>query len=221
MWQSFQDVHLLGYGIDHGNTRLSGELAAFRAFRIQRNQQILVRINQRLRRDRRPPLDFHDIMAETEGTVGRPHLGRALLKRGYVRNMEEAFQLYLIPCNVPKRFFPLDEAIRLVHDCGGVAVLAHPLLVNADHDRLSRLFDEFCAMGLDGIEAFTPGASASDIRFFIDQARLRGLIVTGGSDFHGDADRALACASEDGFPGVPQVFVKELKTVISLRHTAQ
>jgi len=220
MWQTFQDVHLLGYGIDHRHARLSSELAAFRAFRLQRNRQILDRINERLRRDRRPTLDFHDIMAETGETVGRPHLARELLRRGYVRSMEEAFQLYLIPCNVPKRFFPLDEAIRLVHQSGGAAVLAHPLLINPDHDRLARLFDELCPLGLDGIEVYTPLASCADIRFFTDQARRRGLVITGGSDFHGDAGRILPCGTETGFPCVPPACVEGLKAAIGARSAA-
>ena len=132
MWDDHRYIHLLGYGIDHHADLLKKELAAFRSFRLERNRRILDRINERLRRDRRTPLDFDEIQEATGDTVGRPHLGRALVARGYARHLEDAFQRYLIPCNIPKRFFPLDQAIRLVHDCGGVAVMAHPLLMNAD-----------------------------------------------------------------------------------------
>jgi len=220
MWQTCMDIHLLGYGIDHQSRRLNGELAEFRAFRYQRIKRILSRINDRLRRDRRQPVDFHDVIAETAETVGRPHLARALMQRGYARTMEDAFQLYLIPCNVPKRYFPLDEAIRLVHDCGGVAVLAHPLLINADHDRLGRLFDELCPIGLDGIEVYTPGATERDTEFLLRQARRRGLTVTGGSDFHGDTCRTLTCGTGDGFTGVPWSCVEGLKAAIGMRQGA-
>jgi hypothetical protein len=185
MWKSFQDIHLLGYGIDHNSGLLRTELAAFRAFRRERNRRILDRINERLRKDRRSILDFHEIQETTRDTVGRPHLARALVAKGYARTVEDAFQRYLIPCNIPKRFFPLDQAIRLVHDSGGVAVLAHPLLVTNDLDHWDRLLDEYTALGLDGIEVYTPSISESYIDFFLGQARRRGLVVTGGSDFHG------------------------------------
>jgi len=185
MWGAFQDIHLLGYGFDHNNSPLRVELLAFRAFRKERNQRILERINARLRRERRTLLDFHEIQATTGDTVGRPHLARALVASGYARSVEDAFQRYLIPCNIPKRFFPLDQAIKLVHDCGGVAVLAHPLLTTGDLDHWERLLDEYTALGLDGIEVYTPSAGDAEIEFFLRQAQRRGLVVTGGSDFHG------------------------------------
>ena len=185
MWNSHQDIHLLGYGIDHRTELLRVELSAFRTFRWERNRRILDRINVRLLRDRRTALDFHEIQETTGDTVGRPHLARALVAKGYARSVEDAFQRYLIPCNIPKRFFPLDQAIRLVHDCGGVAVLAHPLLVTTDRDHWDWLLDDYTSLGLDGIEVYTPNVSESDVDFFLGQARRRGLVVTGGSDFHG------------------------------------
>lgn len=185
MWQSFPDIHLLGYGIDHRDPLLGAELSAFRAFRKERNRRILDRINERLRRDRKELLDFHEIQETAGDTVGRPHLARALVAKGHSRSVEDAFQRYLIPCNIPKRFFPLDRAIRLVHDTGGVAVLAHPLLITSDLDHWGRLLDEYTALGLDGIEVYTPSAGEAEIDFFLRQARRRGLVVTGGSDFHG------------------------------------
>lgn len=184
-WHTFQDIHLLGYGIDGRHPPLRAELTDFRTFRRERNRRILDRINERLRRERRILLDFHEIQESAVDTVGRPHLARALVARGYARSIEDAFQRYLIPCNIPKRFFPLDQAIRLVHGSGGVAVLAHPLLVTADLDQWHRLLGEFTALGLDGIEVYTPGASEPEAEFFLRQARRRGLVVTGGSDYHG------------------------------------
>ena len=185
MWNSHRDIHLLGYGIDHHAGLLRVELSAFRAFRRERNRRILNRINERLRGDRKTVLDFHEIQESTGDTVGRPHLARALVAKGYARNVEDAFQRYLIPYNIPKRFFPLDLAISLVHDCGGVAVLAHPLLVNTDRAHWDRLLDDYMALGLDGIEVYTPSVTESDVDFFLGQAHRRGLVVTGGSDFHG------------------------------------
>jgi predicted metal-dependent phosphoesterase TrpH len=174
-------------------------------------------INERLRRDRRTPLDFDEIQETTGDTVGRPHLGRALVARGYARHLEDAFQRYLIPCNIPKRFFPLDQAIRLVHDCGGVAVMAHPLLVNADLDHWDRLLDGYASLGLDGIEVYTPGATESDIEFFLGQARRRGLVVTGGSDYHGMSAETTGSGTRFGAFAVPVWCLDEIKSALRAR----
>ncbi len=217
MWNSFQDIHLLGYGINHHAEQLREELTLFREFRRERNRRILDRINDRLRRDRRGTLDFHEIQENTGDTVGRPHLARALVAKGYARSMEDAFQRYLIPCNIPKRFFPLDQAIRLVHESGGIAVMAHPLLATSDRDHWDRLLNEYTALGLDGIEAYTPSASASDIEFFLQQAKRRGLVVTGGSDFHGLPVETPTPGSGFGSFTVPGSCLDGIKTALGTK----
>ncbi len=217
MWNSFQDIHLLGYGINHHSEKFCGELTLFRTFRLERNRRILDRINERLRRDRRGPLDFDEIQDHTGDTVGRPHLARALVAKGYARNVEDAFQRYLIPCNIPKRFFPLDQAIRLVHDCGGIAVMAHPLLSTSDQDHWIRLLDEYTTMGLDGIEVYTPSASLSDIDFFLGQAELRGMVVTGGSDFHGMPSESPLSGCGFGSFFVPGTCLDGIKSALTAR----
>jgi predicted metal-dependent phosphoesterase TrpH len=221
MWNSHQDIHLLGYGIDHHVGPLQIELSAFRAFRRERNRRILNRINERLRGDRRTVLDFHEIQETTGDTVGRPHLARALVAKGHARNVEDAFQRYLIPYNIPKRFFPLDQAIRLVHDCGGVAVLAHPLLVTSDRDHWNRLLDEYMTLGLDGIEVYTPSITESDIDFFLGQARRRGLVVTGGSDYHGMSVDTPFPGSGFGSFAVPGWCLDGIKAALRERQSRQ
>jgi 3',5'-nucleoside bisphosphate phosphatase len=217
MWHSFQDIHLLGYGFDHHAGPLREELTLFRTFRQERNHKILDRINERLRRDRRAPLDFHEIQEKTGDTVGRPHLARALVAKGYARSVEDAFQRYLIPCNIPKRFFPLDQAIKLVHDSGGVAVMAHPLLATSDLNQWDRLLDEYTSLGLDGIEVYTPNASPADIEFFLEQARRRGLLVTGGSDFHGMPVESPIPGSGFGSFAVPGCCLHGIKAALCAR----
>ena len=217
MWNSHQDLHLLGYGMNHHDPLLKTELADFRSFRRERNRRILERINDRLKGERRLLLDFHEIQESAGDTVGRPHLARALVAKGYARNIEDAFQRYLIPCNIPKRFFPLDQAIRLLHDCGGVAVLAHPLLVSNDRSHWERLLDGYTLLGLDGIELYTPSAGESDIEFFREQARRRGLIVTGGSDYHGMPVTTPVPGSGFGSFVVPGACLDGIKEALTAR----
>ena len=210
VWGELRDLHLLGYAFDRTHPGLNEALTEFRAFRGNRNRQILERINARLAGEGRPPLDFAAVAASAGGTVGRPHLGRALIAAGYARDMEGAFDAYLTPCNVLKRYFPVDEAIALVHAAGGCAVLAHPLLVGLDQAALPALIDTLIGFGLDGLESWCGGLSNDAADQLLTLARRKGLIPTGGSDFHQPgAGPALGCGL--GNLRVPYACVEELK----------
>lgn len=184
LWGELNDLHLLGYAFDPEHPALGEALIEFRAFRTNRSRMILERINVQLAEERRAPLPFDQITARAGGTLGRPHIGQALVAAGYVRTMEDAFNRYLVPCNVPKRYFPIDEAIALIHAAGGCAVLAHPMFIPVDDRQLEALLDTFVAMGLDGIECWCGGADNATIDRLLTLARRKGLICTGGSDFH-------------------------------------
>lgn len=184
VWEKLNDLHLLGYGFDPGHPALGSSLAEFRAFRANRNRMILERINVRLVEERRTPLPFAEIAARAGGTLGRPHIGQALLAAGYARTMEDAFQRYLVPFNVSKRFFPIAEAIDMIHAAGGCAVLAHPMYIPIDDRQLPALLDTFMPLGLDGMECWCGGADNATVDRLLTLARRKGLIATGGSDFH-------------------------------------
>ena len=211
LWQDLSDVHLLGYAFDHKNLALQKALKEFRDFRAGRSERILANINQRLLVEGRRSLDFSDVRQRAGGTLGRPHIGQALLAAGYVRDMEEAFTRYLIPCNEPKRFFPLDEAIKLIHDAGGCTVLAHPPFINVSDDRLPELLDEFITLGLDGLEAYSSGAGNDGIDRYVTIARRKKLIVTGGSDFHQPIKGGVVMGFGRGNLKIPYDCVVEIK----------
>lgn len=210
VWGELRDLHLLGYAFDRTHPGLNAALAEFRDFRTNRNRLILERINAKLAGEGRTPLDFDTVAARAGGTVGRPHLGRALIAAGYVRDMESAFAGYLTPCNVPKRYFPVDEAIALVHAAGGCAVLAHPIFISGDPTVLPALVDTLIGHGLDGMETWCGGASNDTIDRLLTLARRKGLIATGGSDFHQPgAGPALGCGL--GNLRIPYRCVEELR----------
>jgi predicted metal-dependent phosphoesterase TrpH len=184
LWGELNDLHLLGYAFDPAHSGLCEALVEFRAFRANRSRMILERINARLAEERRAPLPFAEIAARAGGTLGRPHIGQALLAAGYARTMEEAFNRYLVPCNVPKRYFPIEEAIALIHAAGGCAVLAHPMFIPVEGRQLEPLVDTFLALGLDGMECWCGGSDNATVDRLLTLARRKGLIATGGSDFH-------------------------------------
>lgn len=179
-----RDLHLLGYAFDPAAPQLAASLAEFREFRAGRSGQILARINEKLAGEKRSPIPLEDVLERAGGTIGRPHIGQALIAAGYARTMEEAFNRYLVPCNVAKRNFPIDEAIDLVHAAGGVAVLAHPMFVPVPAQGLGKLLDTLQGMGLDGLECWCGGADNTTVDRLLTLARRRALLVTGGSDFH-------------------------------------
>jgi len=185
IWGDYQDIHLLGYGFDCQHQPLQQALRSFQQFRAQRNQLIVDKINDLLVAKGLQSLDFKRVEARADGTVGRPHIAMELMAMGHVKCMEDAFNQYLVPCNIPKRFFPVDEAIDLIHSAGGVAVLAHPPYITRDTRKMEKLLNELVAVGLNGIEVYNNGANQHEIEWYLTRARLLKLLVTGGSDFHG------------------------------------
>ena len=173
------EVHVLGYCRDW-------EAAWFQAFlgtqREERRQRVY-RIAARLA-ELGMPIDPGEVFALVkEGSAGRPHVAQAMVDRGYVKSVREAFDRYLSmngPANVPRKRFTPIEAVRIIRRARGVPVLAHPGLANRDE-----LIPELVEAGLLGIEAFYPEHSSGQITAYREMCSRLGLIATGGSDFHG------------------------------------
>lgn len=211
VWEEVEDLHLLGYGFDHADVTLNRELASFRAFRAGRSERVLANVNARLAAEGKTPLDFAAVRALAGGTLGRPHVGQALCAAGHVRDMEEAFSRYLVPCNEPKRYFPVDEAIALIHAAGGCTVLAHPPYTGVADSEFPALLDALAALGLDGVEAHCSGATNDAVDRYITLARRRDLIVTGGSDFHHPVKGGVTMGKGRGNLKVPYRCVEEIR----------
>lgn len=184
-FERFQDVHLLGYGINHHDESFLQRLNSFSKRRELRNEEILQKINLLLLTEGRSEISDSEVRTYACGSIGRPHIARVLLDRNYVTNIEDAFRRYLIPCNVPKSYWPIEDAIREIHRIGGVAVLAHPTGICKDLEELHRIISELKEIGLDGLEVFNNMGWPQEIEFLRRLAKDLQLIVTAGSDFHG------------------------------------
>ncbi|MGE5544502.1 MAG: phosphatase, partial [Bacillota bacterium] len=129
------------------------------------------------------PIDFEKVQEYARGeVVGRPHIADAMIEKGYVGTREEAFDKYLDynrPAYIPRYKFTPREAIGLIKECGGLAVLAHPGVI-----RDQGLVEDIIAMGIDGLEAYYPQHSETQTMYYRSIAERYGLLVTGGSDFH-------------------------------------
>jgi predicted metal-dependent phosphoesterase TrpH len=208
-------MHLLGYGFDCCDAYMVRALEEFQEFRMNRNLKIVERVNEKLIAENREPLDPEAVRQLAGGTIGRPHIAQELRRRGYVVNNDEAFERYLVPCNVPKRYFPADEAIRLIHSAGGVAVLAHPPYITRNQQKLEWLVAELVRLGLDGLEVYNNGSGLEDTDRLIRLARSHGLIITGGSDYHGDPGSQIQIGRGIRGIRVPYSCVDEIRSALS------
>jgi len=184
-FKAYKDVHLLGYGLDWADRDFLGRLNDLRERRESRSRDILAAVNERLACEGRADIGFEEVSTHARETIGRPHLARAMIGRGYVDSVEEAFRRYLVPCNVPKRYWPMDDALATIRRLGGVAVLAHPTSVSTMRTELRGIITELAGLGLDGIEVFNNMAQPEEMAVLQRIAGDLGLLVTGGSDFHG------------------------------------
>ncbi len=174
-----QDVHLLGYGFDPRDGGLRAHLARYRAERLDRAEAIVARLA-----DLGAPVRMERVLRHAgAGAVGRPHVARALVEARHVPTTGQAFARYLgddAPAFVAKGNASPAELIGLVHAAGGVCVLAHPGLWTPD-----ALADELVRAGLDGVETVHPAHDADMQAHWEAFAAARGLLTTGGSDYHG------------------------------------
>lgn len=178
-----RDVHVLGYFIDAGSAALAAFLKGQRARRVERVNEIgdrLARLGK--------PIDVKallDPLANRPGaSVGRPQVARALVAAGHVSSVRDAFDRLLAtgrPAFVPRTGPTPAEAVAMVHAVGGLASLAHPGLTRRDD-----LIAPLAARGLDAIEVFHSDHSPDDERVYGEMADRLDLLVTGGSDFHGE-----------------------------------
>jgi predicted metal-dependent phosphoesterase TrpH len=183
-----RDLHMLGYFFDPRHAGLDRFLAEQRVARVERARAIGDRLAAL-----GMPVDLTPLFAraseDSSRSVGRPLIARALVEAGYVADTGEAFDRWLgsgCPAFVPRRGAPAEAVVAIVHEAGGIASLAHPGKLRRE-PRIAPLVEA----GLDAVEVFHPDHDAALVDRYLGVAREFGLLVTGGSDFHGDPARGL------------------------------
>jgi predicted metal-dependent phosphoesterase TrpH len=179
------ETHLLGLHLADLDS-LEARLAELRDMRRTRAERIVQRLNALGVR-----VMMEDVLAQAAGgAIGRPHVARALIAKGWAGDVRTAFDRYLAagrPAFVPKDRLSLADAIGMVHRAGGVAVLAHPG-ASATLERLKAL----AALGLDGVEVRHPSHDDAEIGRILSLTERLGLLPSGGSDWHGQPDGSRA-----------------------------
>ena len=182
-----REVHVLGYGFDPQN-RTMAEFCRSRVTEREARAEEMVRrlcaAGKTISMDR--------VRELAQGVIARPHIARALVEAGHAASVKDAFERYLCagrPTYVPREKTSVGEGIRLIEQAGGAAVRAHTLELKMGETMLESLVGEWTSQGLAGVEVYHPSAQNNHAAFLHAMAERLGLLVTGGSDFHGEAVR--------------------------------
>jgi predicted metal-dependent phosphoesterase TrpH len=188
-------LDFLGYQFNPANTALESKLELMAKYRTQRAEKILSNLNAEFQKENIPALtemDLRRIEETVEGSLGRPHIADYLVKKGIVASRQEAFDRYLMKCDVPKYPLHLPEASKLIRDAGGKLVLAHPndpwgtslLPITKNLVQQTQIIKETMLSYIDGVECWHPSHIPQSTNHYVAFAEENGLVMTGGSDCH-------------------------------------
>ncbi len=174
------EIHVLGYFIDYTNRALQAILGKMRHSREGRAEGMITKL-----RNMGLPIEWERVKEIAgSGSIGRPHIAQAMLEKGYITSIKEAFNKYISrdgPAYVEREKMTPAEAVELILRAKGLPVLAHPLTIS----ELEAMVIELKAAGLVGIEAYYDAYTTEEINRLVNLANRYGLIATGGSDYHG------------------------------------
>ncbi len=205
-----RDVHIVGLHINPCDAYFLEALKEFQSSRNRRNEKIIGLLQQAgISVSWKAMADAFPDCVWT-----RAHFARYLMEHGYVSSVREAFPRYLgdhAPCFVPREKVTPWQAIELIHQSGGIAVLAHPLLYGLGQEQLRLLFSRLRKAGLDGVEVFYSSNSREEERLSRQLARDYDLVPSGGSDFHGDNKPEISLGTGRGNLRIPYSVLEQLR----------
>ena len=192
--ESIKEIHVLGYGIDPKNETLASFCRDWRKKRETRAEMMVQKLCEAGK-----AVDLARVRELAGGVIARPHVARALVEAGHATSVKDAFDKYLVPgrCGyVQRERLSVADAAAMIAQAGGVSVLAHPMEMRMSDMNIEALVCEWKTQGLGGIEVYHPSADNRKLPFLISLARREGMLVTGGSDFHGESVRKSAVGQE-------------------------
>ncbi|MEE9464305.1 MAG: PHP domain-containing protein [Candidatus Neomarinimicrobiota bacterium] len=203
-------LHMLGYFVDTSDAELVETLSWLRGGRDDRNHIILSKLAEL-----GCPLEWDEVASFAGGeSMGRPHIANAMVNRGYVSSFNDAFDRYLgkgAAAYTDRDKMTPEIAIKCIRSAGGLPVLAHPQTLSLSDDELSDLLSRLTSMGLAGVEVYYYSHSEEETALYSSLARKYGLIVTGGSDFHGPGMIETRLGVGRGNMKIPKSVADDLK----------
>jgi predicted metal-dependent phosphoesterase TrpH len=204
-------MHILGYAFVADDPLLNQALEKLRFSRENRNPKIIERLNEL---GMKFSLDEVIRDLHVQGQLGRPHIASFMVKNGFAESIDDAFKKYLgngKPAYVNKYRLDCATAIEIIRGAGGIPVLAHPKMLPLNDDsQLEALVIKLTQMGLQGIEAYYPEHHPDDTSRYVNLAKKHGLMMTGGTDFHGALKPDICMGSGNGDFFVPYEIYERL-----------
>ena len=216
-----KDISLdfLGYGYDIGNPELKNKLQIMKQHREKRALQILANLNAEFEKEGVEKLteeDIRNIENSVDGVLGRPHIANYLIEKRIVKDKQEAFDKYLVRCDVPKYPLSLAEASQLIRNAGGVLVHAHPndphgtslVVITKDLEEQTWVIEKYMLEYLDGVECWHSRHDEKATAHYIEFARKHHLLMTGGTDCH---QKPIIMGTLD----IPDWVAEQFRTLVS------
>jgi len=204
--------HLLGYFLEPEIPKINDTLLKLKKAREERNKKMIEKLN-----NLGIEITLEELKEIAQGEIGRPHIANLLVKKGIVKSFEEAFQKYLKKgalAYVPKALLLPEEGIKLILEAKGIPVLAHPITLKLNLLELKKYIKLLKNFGLMGIEVFYPEHTIDFTKFLIECAKELGLLLTGGSDFHGENKPDIKLGKGLNNLNVPFECYKNLEKVL-------
>lgn len=206
-------MHIVGLFTNYKDEVFIKMLSALSDSRGDRNRRML-----ELCRKNGMDITEEDLLLQKDGAemsnIGRPHFANAMVKKGYAKNTNEAFEKYIKrgrPCYAKRRAYSPKECINMIHSAGGVAVLAHPISISHSRSELSDVFKMLRDEGLDAAECYYSEYTKEFSDMCLELCKETGLLPSGGSDFHGANKPGIPIAQVNGGETVPYSVLEDLK----------
>ena len=205
-----KEVHIVGLYIDIENEQLLKKTAEYRKCRSERNALMVEALQKE-----GLSITMEELVAENpDCVITRANIARFLYEHGQIKSVREAFDRYIgdhCKCYVGRLKVASTDAVRLIKEAGGTAILAHPLLYGLSNTNLQKMIDELKPVGLDGLEAIYSTYTTGEEQQMKRLARENGLLFSGGSDFHGSNNQDIALGRGRGHLYIPYSVLETIK----------
>lgn len=206
-----RDIHILGLFLDVQNPTLINALKNARIGRDERNEKMAANL-----RNAGINITIDMLQKSKNDVITRAHFAKFLAEQGFVKSPEEAFQTYInskSPYYVPREYFSPSQAIELIHKAKGFAIIAHPLLYHFNDEEVEEMVFDFTHLGIDGIEAIYSLNTEEDEAKMLKLAKKYNLLVSGGTDYHGDNKPDLELGFGRGNMRIPYSILEKFKEI--------
>lgn len=191
------ELHIVGLFIDIENRKLKEMEEEVKYYRKKRNEKMILALSKLMKKN----IKVEDLVDNPNSQLGKPHVAKYLLKNNVVKSLQDAFDIYLkegMSLSFKKQQVPIDKALKVIKNAGGISILAHPYTLKLNDFMLEEQLKKYKILGLDGVEAYSSHNPIDKKDIFVSMALNNGLIISCGSDFHGANGKVASLGANIG-----------------------